>query len=83
MTHRGARTNLALGPAGARLQRGAGPTAFKNMPARNGRIIPGSPLMNPIRQSLQEPRTLAPFHPTHKTPLSVSFTLTVLPLDIN
>ena len=28
------------------------PTAFKNMPTRNGRIIPGSPLMNPIRQSL-------------------------------
>lgn len=37
-----------------------GPTAFKNMPARNGRIIPGYPLMNPIRQRLQEPRTLAP-----------------------
>lgn len=28
------------------------PTAFKNMPTRNGRIIPGSLLMNPIRQSL-------------------------------
>lgn len=56
-------TNLALGAAGVRLVWGTGPTAFKNMPARNGRIIPGSLLMNPIRQSLEEGRTLAPYNP--------------------
>lgn len=47
------KTHLTPDPEGGSFLVGAtGPTAFKNMPTRNGRIIPGSPLMNPIRQSL-------------------------------
>lgn len=74
---------IAAGPGVALLLGGRRPTAFKNMPASNGRIIPGYPLMNPIRQSLQEPRTLALRKTVHPSHAAVSFTLTVLPLDIN
>lgn len=74
----GARTNLALGPVDVRLGWGTGPTAFKNMPARNGRIIPGSLLMNPIRQSLEEARTLAPYHPLQYPRLPSTSTLLLL-----
>lgn len=78
------KTHLTPDPEGGSFLVGAtGPTAFKNMPTRNGRIIPGSPLMNPIRQSLAREKNACALPPLMQESPHPLFTLTVLPLDIN
>lgn len=56
-----------LSSAGRILRGTPSPTAFKNMPTSNGRIIPGSLLMNPIRQSLVRGKNACARFPSSKT----------------